>query len=292
MIIGSHVNFGQNQLLGAAEQAVKYGANTFMFYTGAPQNTFRSKIDEKLLLKAKEYMKENGIDINNVICHAPYIINLANKERKDSWMFSISFLRQEISRIEQMGIKYFVVHPGNFLKQSKEDAIKNISEAINQVMEGFNNSMFLIETMAGKGTECGSSTEEVKQILDGVKEKDKVGVCIDTCHLNDSGINIADFDEYLKDFDKQIGIDKIKCIHVNDSKNPIGARKDRHENIGLGTIGFDNLINVCYNELLKDVPKILETPWIGEYPPYKQEIEMIRTKTFNPNLAEDVTRMN
>ncbi len=292
MIIGSHVNFGQNQLLGAAEQAVKYGANTFMFYTGAPQNTFRSKIDEKLLLKAKEYMKENGIDINNVICHAPYIINLANKERKDSWMFSISFLRQEISRIEQMGIKYIVVHPGNFLKQSKEDAIKNISEAINQVMEGFNDSMFLIETMAGKGTECGSNTEEVKQILDGVKEKDKVGVCIDTCHLNDSGINIADFDEYLKDFDKKIGINKIKCIHVNDSKNPIGARKDRHENIGLGTIGFDNLINVCYNELLKDVPKILETPWIGEYPPYKQEIEMIRTKTFNPNLAEDVTKGN
>ena len=292
MIIGSHVNFGQNQLLGAAEQAVKYGANTFMFYTGAPQNTFRSKIDEKLLLKAKEYMKENDIDINNVICHAPYIINLANKERKDSWMFSISFLRQEISRIELMGIKYIVVHPGNFLKQSKEDAIKNISEAINQVMEGFNDSMFLIETMAGKGTECGSNTEEVKQILDGVKEKDKVGVCIDTCHLNDSGINIADFDEYLKDFDKKIGIDKIKCIHVNDSKNPIGARKDRHENIGLGTIGFDNLINVCYNELLKDVPKILETPWIGEYPPYKQEIEMIRTKTFNPNLAEDVTKGN
>ena len=290
MIIGSHVNFGQNQLLGAAEQAVKYGANTFMFYTGAPQNTFRSKIDEKLLLKAKEYRKENGIDINNVICHAPYIINLANKERKDSWIFSISFLRQEISRIEQMGIKYIVVHPGNFLKQSKEDAIKNISEAINQVMEGFNNSMFLIETMAGKGTECGSNTEEVKQILDGVKEKDKVGVCIDTCHLNDSGINIADFDEYLKDFDKKIGIDKIKCIHVNDSKNPIGARKDRHENIGLGTIGFDNLINVCYNELLKDVPKILETPWIGEHPPYKQEIEMIRTKTFNPNLTEDVTK--
>ena len=178
------------------------------------------------------------------------------------------------------------------LKQSKEDAIKNISEAINQVMEGFNDSMFLIETMAGKGTECGSNTEEVKQILDGVKEKDKVGVCIDTCHLNDSGINIADFDDYLKDFDKQIGIDKIKCIHVNDSKNPIGARKDRHENIGLGTIGFDNLINVCYNELLKDVPKILETPWIGEYPPYKQEIEMIRTKTFNPNLAEDVTKGN
>ena len=290
MIIGSHVNFGQNQLLGAAEQAVKYGANTFMFYTGAPQNTFRSKIDEKLLVKAKEYMQENGIDINNVICHAPYIINLANKERKDSWIFSISFLRQEISRIEQMGIKYIVVHPGNFLKQSKEDAIKNISEAINQVMEGCNNSMLLIETMAGKGTECGSNTEEVKQILDGVKEKDKVGVCIDTCHLNDSGINIADFDEYLKDFDKKIGINKIKCIHVNDSKNPIGARKDRHENIGLGTIGFDNLINVCYNDLLKDVPKILETPWIGEYPPYKQEIEMIRTKTFNPNLAEDVTK--
>ncbi len=292
MIIGSHVHFGVDQLYGSVKEALSYGANALMLYTGAPQNTVRSNINDELIVKAKELMNENNISMDNVICHAPYIINLANKERKDSWMFSISFLRQEISRIEQMGIKYIVVHPGNFLKQSKEDAIKNISEAINQVMEGFNDSMFLIETMAGKGTECGSNTEEVKQILDGVKEKDKVGVCIDTCHLNDSGINIADFDEYLKDFDKKIGINKIKCIHVNDSKNPIGARKDRHENIGLGTIGFDNLINVCYNELLKDVPKILETPWIGEYPPYKQEIEMIRTKTFNPNLAEDVTKGN
>lgn len=292
MIIGSHVNFGQKQLLGAAEQAVKYGANTFMFYTGAPQNTFRSKIDEQLLNDAKAYMQDNGIDINNVICHAPYIINLANKERKDSWYFSIAFLKQEISRIKQMGVKYIVVHPGNYLKMDKDEAIKNISEAINQVINDFDGIMLLIETMAGKGTECGSTTLEVKQILDGIEQKEKVGVCIDTCHLNDSGIDLEYFDEYLKDFDKQIGKDKIKCVHVNDSKNPIGSHKDRHENIGLGTIGFDNLISICYHEKLKNVPKILETPWIGEYPPYKEEIEMIKNKEFNPNLAEVVTKKN
>ncbi len=292
MIIGSHVNFGQKQLLGAAEQAVKYGSNTFMFYTGAPQNTFRSKIDDNLLKEAKKYMQDNGIDINNVICHAPYIINLANKERKDSWYFSIAFLRQEISRIKQMGVKYIVVHPGNYLKMDKDEAIKNISEAINEVINDFDGIMLLIETMAGKGTECGSNTLEVKQILDGIEQKEKVGVCIDTCHLNDSGIDLANFDEYLKDFDKQIGIDKIKCVHVNDSKNPIGSHKDRHENIGLGTIGFDNLISICYHEKLKNVPKILETPWIGVYPPYKEEIEMIKNKEFNPNLAEVVTKKN
>ena len=292
MIIGSHVNFAQKQLLGAAEQAVSYGANTFMFYTGAPQNTFRSKIDEKLLNDAKKYMKDFGIDINNVICHAPYIINLANKERKDSWYFSIAFLKQEIMRIQQMGVKYIVVHPGNYLKMDKDEAIKNISEAINQVINDFDGIMLLIETMAGKGTECGSNTLEVKQILDGIEQKEKVGVCIDTCHLNDSGIDLSLFDDYLKDFDKQIGIEKIKCVHVNDSKNPIGSHKDRHENIGLGTIGFDNIINVCYNDKLKDVPKILETPWMGEYPPYKYEIEMIKSKKFNPNLVYDVTKTN
>ena len=288
MIIGSHVNFGSKQLLGSAEMAVSFGANTFMFYTGAPQNTIRKNIDEALTKEAKEYMEYHGIDINNVICHAPYIINLANKEKEDSWNFSISFLKNEINRITQMGINYIVVHPGNALKLDRMEALHNIAEAINNIITPETKPMILLETMAGKGSECGINMYELKEILDNIDLKDKVGICLDTCHLNDSGIDISKFDEYLKKFDNYIGLEKVKCVHVNDSKNVMGSHKDRHANLGYGTIGFDNLINVIYNPKLKDVPKILETPWIGEYPPYKLEIDMIKNKKFNPNLEQEL----
>ena len=288
MILGSHVNFGAEQLLGAAKQAVSYGATTFMFYTGAPQNTIRKSIDENLVLGAKKFMHENNIDINNVICHAPYIINLANREKEEAWNFSISFLKQEINRITQMGVGYIVVHPGNSLKIERNVALTNIADAINLIIDDNTKPMILLETMAGKGTECGINMNEIKFILDRIIIKDKVGVCLDTCHLNDSGVDISKFTEYLDSFDKVIGIDKIKCIHVNDSKNVLGAKKDRHENIGLGTIGFDNLLNVIYSKQLKNVPKILETPWINDCPPYKFEIEMIKNKKFNNDLVNDV----
>lgn len=288
MIIGSHVSFGKDQLLGSAKMAVGYGANTFMFYTGAPQNTIRADINDNLIDRAKEFMQENNIDINNVICHAPYIINLANKEKIESWNFSITFLKNEISRITKMGINYIVVHPGNALKLDKMTALANISEAINYIIDENTLPMILIETMAGKGSECGINLYELKEIYNNINLKDKVGFCLDTCHLNDSGVDIAKFDDYLIEFDNEIGIDKIKCIHINDSKNIIGAHKDRHANIGYGTIGFDNLINVIYNPKLKDVPKILETPYINDYPPYKFEIDMIVSKKFNANLEKSV----
>ena len=260
MIIGSHVNFGSEQLLGSAKQAVSFGANTFMFYTGAPQNTIRKDIKDDLTDEAVKYMKENNIDINNVICHAPYIINLANKEKEDSWNFSISFLKNEINRITKMGINYIVVHPGNALKIDRMEALNNIAEAINNIITTETMPMILLETMAGKGTECGINIYEINEILNKVNLKEKVGVCLDTCHLNDSGIDISKFNEYLDEFDEKIGIEKIKCVHVNDSKNEIGTHKDRHANLGYGTIGFENLINVIYNERLKNAPKILETP--------------------------------
>ena len=291
MIIGSHVNFGSEQLLGSAKQAVSFGANTFMFYTGAPQNTIRKDIKDDLTDEAVKYMKENNIDINNVICHAPYIINLANKEKEDSWNFSISFLKNEINRITKMGINYIVVHPGNALKIDRMEALNNIAEAINNIITTDTKPMILLETMAGKGTECGINIYEINEILNKVNLKEKVGVCLDTCHLNDSGIDISKFNEYLDEFDEKIGIEKIKCVHVNDSKNEIGTHKDRHANLGYGTIGFENLINVIYNTRLKNVPKILETPWIGEYPPYKIEIDMIKSKKFNPNLEEEVNKL-
>ena len=288
IIIGSHVSFGKEQLLGAAKTAVSYGANTFMFYTGAPQNTIRAEINYDITNKAHDYMQENNIDINNVICHAPYIINVENKEKIESWNFSISFLKNEIKRITEMGVGYIVVHPGNALKLDRMTALENIAEAINYIIDGETKPMILLETMAGKGSECGINIYELKEILSKINLKDKVGICLDTCHLNDSGVDIAKFDDYLVEFAKEIGLNKIKCVHVNDSKNVIGSHKDRHANIGLGTIGFDNLINVIYNPKLKDVPKILETPYIGEYPPYKLEIDMIKNKKFNPNLEEDV----
>ena len=288
MIIGSHVSFNKKGLLGSVEEALSYGANTFMFYTGAPQNTLRKDIDREIVLKAHNLMKESGINIENVICHAPYIINLANKSKPESWEFSINFLKQEIKRCEILGIKYMVLHPGSAVIHTKEEAIENICDALNEVIDVDTNVMILLETMAGKGTEIGRDLTEIKAILDNVIFKDMIGVCIDTCHLNDSGINIGEFNNYLDEFASQIGLDKIKCVHINDSLNVLGAHKDRHANIGYGTIGFDNLIKVIYEEKLKDVPKILETPYIGDYPPYKFEIESIKNKVFDENLMTKV----
>ena len=190
-----------------------------------------------------------------------------------------------------MGINYIVIHPGNSLKLDRMTALYNIADAINNILDSDTKPMILLETMAGKGTECGINIYELKEILNHITLKDKVGLCLDTCHLNDSGVDIAEFDSYLNDLDNAIGLDKVKCIHINDSKNPIGSHKDRHANIGYGTIGFDNLINVLYNSKLKDVPKILETPWVGKYPPYKLEIDMIKSKKFNPNLEQDLEEL-
>jgi len=295
MILGSHVHFGKEQLLGAAKEAVSYGANAFMLYTGAPQNTVRKAIEIDYINEAKKIMEENNISIDNVICHAPYIINLANKEKIDSWNFSISFLKNEIKRCESLGINYIVIHPGSSVNLSKEDGINNIVEALNHIINNDTKCMILLETMAGKGSECGRTLEEIKTILDGVYSKN-IGVCIDTCHLNDAGYDMSAFDEFLLEFDKIVGINNIKCVHVNDSKNILGSHKDRHANFGFGTIGFVTLLNIINHEKLKGVPKILETPYIsrkdGEkelvFPPYKFEIEMIKQGSFNPNLIEDI----
>ena len=287
MILGSHVNFGSEQLLGCVKQALSYGANTFMFYTGAPQNTVRKSLNKEKNEEAKKLMKENNIEIENIICHAPYIINLANNTSIEKWQFSISFLKQELNRCEELGIKYIVVHPGSSVGIERNEALQNISEALNQIIIE-NGPMILLETMAGKGTECGCTLEEIKTILSQVKSKN-IGVCLDTCHLNDSGIDMKDFDNYLEEFNIEIGLDKIHCIHINDSKNERNSHKDRHENIGYGTIGFDTLIKIINHDKLKDVPKILETPYIDRlYPPYKFEIESIKSQKFNEHLKEDI----
>lgn len=296
MIIGSHVSFGAEQLLGSVKEAISYGANTFMFYTGAPQNTIRKEIDEKKLEEAYLLMKENGIDSNKVICHAPYIINLANNKEISKYEFSINFLRQEIARCEKLGIKYIVLHPGSAVGLDREVALDNIVEALNQILKSEMKVTILLETMAGKGSELGCNLEEIKYLIWNIKEKGHIGVCIDTCHLNDAGYDMSKFDEFLDSFESIIGLNYIKCVHINDSKNVLGSHKDRHENIGFGTLGFDNIIKIINHAKLKDVPKILETPYIGEsdedknriYPPYKFEIEMLKKGEFNTKIMQDI----
>ncbi len=297
LIIGSHVSYTNNDgLLGSVKEALSYGANTFMFYTGAPQNTIRSAIDKDLTLKAHKLMKEKGIDIKNVIVHAPYIINLANNKDLDKFNFSINFLKQELKRSEELGINKVVLHPGSHVGLGTDTGIQNIITALNEVLDSEEGPVICLETMAGKGTEVGTTFEEIKEIIDGVKYQNRVMVCLDTCHINDAGYDLNNFDKILTEFDEVIGLDKIACVHINDSKNVTASHKDRHENFGLGNIGFDNLIKVVYHDKLKGIPKILETPYISSeaggidrtYPPYKQEIAMIKAKKMNPQLLEEV----
>lgn len=295
LIIGSHVSYKSGkQLLGSVVEALSYGANTFMFYTGAPQNTNRSTIDDNLTKEAYQLMEENGINPKNVIVHAPYIINLANDGA--SYDFAIKFLKEEIKRVDKLGMKYLVLHPGSHVGLGIEKGLDNIINGLNFVLSEDNDVIICLETMAGKGSELGTSFEQIKKIIDGVKLSDKLMVCLDTCHINDAGYNLNNFDAVLDEFDRIIGLNNLACLHINDSKNERGAHKDRHENIGIGTIGFDNLINVIYNKRLDGIPKILETPYIGDtddskerlYPPYKFEIEMIKNKKFDADFLNKI----
>lgn len=298
LIIGSHVSFTKTDgLLGSVKEALSYDENTFMFYTGAPQNTLRGTIDENKTKEAQKLMKENNIDINNVIIHAPYIINLANSKDKGKYEFTINFLKQELNRAKELGINKIVLHPGSHVGLGEEQGINNIINGLNEVLNQTEGPIICLETMAGKGTELGKTFEQIKVIIDGIKYQNRIMVCLDTCHLNDSGYDVKDFDKLLNEFDKTIGINKIGCIHINDSKNERGSHKDRHENIGLGTIEFENLIKIIYNAKLKKVPKILETPYVSEnggkdrtYPPYKFEINMIKKRQNNENLLEDIRK--
>lgn len=290
LILGSHVGFKKDtQILGSLKEALSYGANTFMFYTGAPQNTARYPIEDGLTLEALTLMKEHNIDYSKVIVHAPYIINLCNEEKFE---FSVNFLTEEVNRCNTLGVKYLVLHPGSHVGLGIEKGIENIVKGLNMVFTNVgkeNNITILLETMAGKGSEVGSKLEEIQAIINGVEDKEHIGVCLDTCHLSDGGYDIENFDLFLDNFDKLIGINKIGCVHVNDSKNIKGSHKDRHENFGFGNIGYDTLINIIYNERLENVPKILETPYVDkDYPPYKYEIEMIKNKKFDENLLEKI----
>lgn len=297
--IGSHVSMnGKEMLLGSVHEAIQYGANCFMIYTGAPQNTSRKPIKELRIEEAKNLMEEHNIPLENVIVHAPYIMNLANQD-EDKRAFAVDFLTKEIERTAAIGAKQIVLHPGAHVKQGVPIGIQHIVNGLNQVLENTKDLDVLIalETMAGKGTEVGRTFEELKAIIDGVIRNERISVCFDTCHTHDAGYQTKEnFDEVIKEFDRIIGKDRISVFHINDSKNPLGAGKDRHENIGFGYIGFEALNDIVNHKDFLHVPKILETPYVSEsetssdktLPPYKYEIMMFRSQVFNQNILEEI----
>ena len=297
--IGCHVGMsGKEMFLGSVKEALSYHANTFMVYTGAPQNTRRKELESLKIPEAKSLMKENGIE--EFVVHAPYIINLANAVKPEVFELATEFLALELTRTEAMGSHTLVLHPGSHVGEGTEVGIKQIVKGINEVLTKDTNVNIALETMAGKGSEIGRTFEELKAIFDGVVYNDKLRVCFDTCHVNDSGYNlVAQYEDVMEKFDRVIGKNKIAVFHINDSKNPLGASKDRHENFGFGHIGFDTLYKIVMDKNFIEVPKILETPYIPlqddkkkSFAPYKHEIAMIREGVFHPNLKEEILNAN
>lgn len=299
MKLGSHVGMsGKEMLLGSAKEAVSYGADTFMFYTGAPQNTRRKSISELNIDAAWDYLSQHQIE--EIIVHAPYIINLGNSVKPETFELAVQFLQLEIERTAACKSQTLILHPGAHVGAGTKAGIAQIIKGLNEVLTADTPCNIALETMAGKGSEIGRSFEELAQIYDGVIHSDKLRVCFDTCHTSDSGYDIIhDFDGVIEKFDRLIGKDQIAVFHVNDSKNPSGAAKDRHANIGFGEIGFDALSYIVHHPDFTDVPKILETPYIPSptkekksYAPYKYEMEMLRRQTFYPDLADQIISTN
>ncbi|BFK22605.1 deoxyribonuclease IV [Massilimicrobiota timonensis] len=283
--IGSHVSMsGKEMLLGSVKEAVSYGANTFMFYTGAPQNTARKPVSQLRVEEAKEYMKEHHISIDDVVVHAPYIINLANTVKPETYELAVRFLKEEIARCEEIGVSRLVLHPGSHVKAGDEAGLKQIIKGLNEVLREDQKVHIALETMAGKGSEMGRTFDQIQYMIENTKHSSLLGVCLDTCHIHDAGYDLTHFDDILEEFNQKIGLDRLLVVHVNDSKNERGAHKDRHENIGYGYIGFETLNQIVHHPKLKDVPKILETPYIDGKAPYREEIEMFMHQTFNSGL--------
>ena len=291
--IGSHVGMkGKEMLLGSAKEAVSYGANTFMFYTGAPQNTRRKDISELNIDAAWKYMASHNIE--EIIVHAPYIINLGNAVKPETFELATEFLAKEIERTIACRSHTLILHPGSHVGEGVDVGTAQIIKGLNEVLTHDTDCYIALETMAGKGSEIGRSFEELARIYDGVICNEKLRVCFDTCHISDAGYDIIHhFDDVIDKFDQILGKEQIAVFHINDSKNIPGAAKDRHANIGFGEIGFDALNYIVHHKDFENIPKILETPYVPDlenakksYPPYKYEIEMLKNNTFNPNLLD------
>ncbi|AOG60522.1 endonuclease IV [Spiroplasma helicoides] len=294
ILLGSHVgmNAKGKYLIGSALESIENGANTLMFFTGAPQNTIRTATEKLNIQKFQRILKENDIDINKILCHGPYTINLANTIKKETYELGVRLLKEELIRLEEIGVNLVVLHPGASVGGDKTKSLLSVAKGINQVYKELPNSSVKIalETMSGKGTEVCVTFEEIKLVLENIDRKEMVGVCFDTCHMHDAGYDIKNnFNKVVEEFDKVVGLDKLWAIHLNDSKNQIGAHKDRHQNIGYGYIGFKTLCEIVHNPIFSEIPIILETPWInGEICPYKKEIEMLRNKKFEDNFKLEI----
>ena len=281
--LGCYVGMaGKEMFLASAKEAASYGANVFMLYTGAPQNTRRKDISELNIEAGWEYARQH--EIEEIVVHAPYIINLANTVKPETYELAVEFLEKEIIRTAAMRSRIMVLHPGSHVNAGMEAGIAQVIKGLNTVLNQNDDDVYIaLETMAGKGSEVGRTFEELKAIYDGVDKKDRLRVCFDTCHVNDAGYDIVNhYDEVFEEFDKVIGLDQIAVFHINDSMNPLGAHKDRHANIDKGSIGYETLHRLVHDERFIDVPKILETPWLAEEgsdkktkPPYKEEIEWL-----------------
>jgi len=298
--IGSHVSFSDKGLLTAANEAISYGSSTFMIYTGAPQNTTRKPIEDQHVPEGKELMEQHGIE--EIVVHAPYIINLGSY-KSNTFRLAVDFLQEEIRRTAYLGVGQIVLHPGAYTDKDPEYGIVRIAEGLNEVLRGTAETevKIALETMAGKGTEIGRSFEELAAIMEKVEDNSRLSVCLDTCHIHDAGYDVVnDFDGVLEEFDRIIGLDRLSVVHLNDSKNPRGAAKDRHAPVGSGWIGFEAIYNVVHHEKLKHLPMILETPWIGkdskaQRPMYEAEIALLSDNLearFGPEFIGHVEQLD
>lgn len=298
--IGSHVSFSDKGLLNAAEEAVSYGSNTFMIYTGAPQNTRRKPIEEQFIAEGRALMDKHGI--GEIVVHAPYIINLGSY-KEDTFELAVRFLQDEIRRTDYLGVRNIVLHPGAYTEKDAEYGIARIAEGLNEVLKGTKdtNVNIALETMAGKGTEIGRSFEELAAIMEKVEDNGRLTVCMDTCHIHDAGYDIVeDFDGVLDSFDKIVGINRLGVLHLNDSKNFRGAAKDRHAPVGSGLIGFKAMNYIVHHPSLQHLPMVLETPWIGkedktQRPMYEAEIALLRgdaTARFGGEFYEQLEKLH
>lgn len=289
MIVGSHVSMSAPDfVLGSVKDALAYGANAFMLYSGAPQNTRRQPISKLKIKEAYDLMNAHQIKKEHMIVHAPYIINLANTIKPETYEIAVSFLKQELERVEALGAKYLVLHPGSHVSAGEQIGLDSIVKGLDEAMVASDNVYIALETMAGKGTELGYSFEQIAYIKSHVKKSEFIKVCMDTCHIHDAGYDLHNFDEVLDEFDRIIGLEHLVCIHLNDSKNSNGARKDRHANLGFGEIGFDLLSYIAHHPKLESVPKILETPFVDGNAPYKYEIEMLKNNQFDENVMDKI----
>lgn len=285
--LGSHVSMSKanNYLEGSVKDSVSYKANTFMVFTGPPQNAFKPNPNQLDIPKFKELCITSGFELDKIVVHAGYLINMANTIKESTFNYSIDLMVKEVEMAEAIGITNIVLHPGASVGATKEDAISQFVKGLDIVLEKTKNSKVRIslETMSGKGTEICTKFEDFKFIFENLKDSSRVGVCFDTCHMNDAGYDLVNkYEEVISEFDSLVGLDKLWCIHLNDSKNPLGSKKDRHQNIGYGFIGFETLHKVTHDPRFLDIPIILETPWVNDKKdaPYKEEIEMLYSGEF------------